>query len=219
MYVQLASIFSCVRLSESPTSSTMLKRRIWEGVDTSICLLHLVRLKFESWGKKDKPRLKLCVLSNILIAPTLVHPGGFEGCGGVVNSTRATERRVVNSRWVLSWTELGMYLMMKLWSSLYVTLNEVRNCVFAGCKPTSSTFVPLLCQARWEQTPVVLDEHWMSRCVPFYGKHCNCETDEINHPLSSKLAHFFMFDRITFTACLYVISVGGLETYDIFNPT
>ena len=109
-----ASIFSCVRLSELPTSNTTLGRSESDAVGWILVSASFILRTSSKVRKEDKPRLKLCVLSNVLIAPTFAHPGGLGGCGAAVNSTRATVRRVVNSRWASSWTLLGIYLTMKL---------------------------------------------------------------------------------------------------------
>ena len=82
----LASIFSCLRLSESPTSRTTLGRP--DGLGTSATPASACFFLDQSWnagGRKVKPRLKLCVPSNILVDPMSIHPGGSAACGcGVI---------------------------------------------------------------------------------------------------------------------------------------
>jgi hypothetical protein len=45
--------------------------------------------------KKGESRLKLCVISNTLVAAMLMHPGGIAVCGGGVNCIRANKRVAV----------------------------------------------------------------------------------------------------------------------------
>ena len=123
----LASIFSCLRL-ESPTSRTTLGRP--DGLGTGATPASACFFLDQSWkarGRKVKPRLKLYVLSNTLVDPMPTHPGGSAACGCGVNCTRAKERTLAQETLATSWGWLGMYLAMKLWSSLYDTLKQCQK--------------------------------------------------------------------------------------------
>ena len=124
----LASIFNCLRLSESPTSRMTLGRP--DGLGTGATPASACFFLDQSWnarGRKVKPRLKLCVLSNILVDPMPTHPGGSAACGCGVNCTRAKEWTLAQETLATSWGWLGMYLTMKLWSSLYDTLKQCQK--------------------------------------------------------------------------------------------
>ena len=84
-----------------------------------ICLL-FPWSKSESWGRKVNAKLRCwCVLPNILVPPMPSHPGGSNPG---VNWARESVTVLFQALMATSWTRLGMYLTMKLWLSLDVTL-------------------------------------------------------------------------------------------------
>jgi len=72
------------------------RKERWDRANTSICLL-LLRSKWESWGKKGKSTLKLCIQQNTLVAPMALHPGG-RNWGVGVNCVRPMIRAVFQER-------------------------------------------------------------------------------------------------------------------------
>jgi len=114
-----------------------------------------------------------------------VHPGATTAYGNGVNHIRVKKRAGIQWAWASLWTGFGMYLMMKLWSSLYVTLEKSQElALWKRWQLTLLIFIPLLCQAECGQTPVVLDKHWRSKYVPFYLKHCKYKVNEMNHQVT-----------------------------------
>lgn len=92
--------------------------------------------------------------------------------------------------------------------------NKVRKSTWVQWQPTSLTFVPPLCQVRWEQTAILLDECWTCRYVHFYVKHCKCE---INHLLLSRLTHFFYL-WLNFVHSFLICNLAWRTWMEIIQP-
>ena len=81
------------------------------------------RLQVRTLREEKETKRRLRALSNLLLLPMNLHPG-VNCCGGVVIRKRAAVRRETHVSIASACAGPGMYLMMKLWSGLFVTLEK-----------------------------------------------------------------------------------------------
>lgn len=142
----------------------------------------------------------------LLRDPIVMHPGGGDW-GVLVKCERALRRRKSHIRFATPWGWPGTCLMMKLWSSLNVTLKRVRGLTFVENGLTSWLLFHLLYRARQWLCPADPVECWIGRYVLSWAMHCKGPMKG-NHQPMDIVAHVFISDWTWLTACLYVVSLA-----------